>query len=56
MLRLQTCLLVTLDHTALTLIYKLGGKSDFDVKPTHTHTKKEKNKTEISGLHSDSEN
>lgn len=35
-------MLVSNIRPALTLIYKLGGKSDFGVKPKHTHTKRKK--------------
>lgn len=42
-------MLVSNIRPALTLIYKLGGKSDFGVKPKHTHTKRE-NKTKQKSL------
>lgn len=37
-------MLVSNIRPALTLIYKLGGKSDLGVKPKHTHTQKREKK------------
>lgn len=37
-------MLVSNIRPALTLIYKLGGKSDLCVKPKHTHTQKREKK------------